>query len=361
MTGPERGLIIDAGAHLHETPADLIPYCDAPWRGRLEAGGPDFWPSGPDAGQSTSTPQAMRAELSGMNVDIGVLLPDRLTGLAMVPDGEHAAALARAYNAWLVDTWCLPGDGLLGCLVACPQDPHGTAAEIEEYAHHPGVVGVYLPGTAVDPLWGHRTYDPVFRAAEAADLPVLLHSVEVVHPVFPFNAHGYVSGFARHVTTETFSVMANIIDMMATGVPVRFPMLRIAVVGAGVAWVPFLGLRLDKVYLEKRREVPILAERPSHYMRNFFFGTQPVEEPQDLQDLVTLVGLFDGEDQSVFASGWPHRDFDHPNKILQSAFSDEAKRKILGGNALRLFHIDEHGSRSTAHDGEGSGSDALRR
>jgi predicted TIM-barrel fold metal-dependent hydrolase len=364
-------LIVDTDVHVHEMPADLIPYCDMPWRVSLEAiagnaqkyleigyldvpsfspgaSGSSFgpvWPSSHEANRTVLTPKAMREELSRISVDIGILFPDSMLKLPTITNDEYASALARAYNAWLVDTWCKPEQGMLGCLTACPQAPEDTAAEIEKYANHPGVVGVYLPSAAVDPLWGHKKYDPIFRAAEAADLPVMLHSVGIVHPVFPFNTHGFGTGFARHVTSHTFSMMANVIDMVTTGVPVRFPKLRIAVTEAGVSWVPFLMLRMDKVYLEKRREVPFLTERPSTYMKKFFYATQPIEEPERLKDLVTLIDLFEGENQVVFASDWPHHDFDHPNKIYQMPFSEEAKRKILGGNALRLFNIDEQGRR----------------
>jgi predicted TIM-barrel fold metal-dependent hydrolase len=57
------------------------------------------------------------------------------------------------------------------------------------------------------------------------------------------------------------------------------------------------------------------------------------------------VSLFDGEDQVVFASDWPHHDFDHPAKVNQVPFGEEAKRKIFGANALRLLGIDEKGRR----------------
>jgi hypothetical protein len=37
------------------------------------------------------------------------------------------------------------------------------------------------------------------------------------------------------------------------------------------------------------------SERPSHYMKRFYYATQPVEEPENLRDLVTLMELYDGE------------------------------------------------------------------
>jgi len=127
------------------------------------------------------------------------------------------------------------------------------------------------------------------------------------------------------------------VSMLETGVPTRFPELRIAFMEAGCGWIPFVLHRLDKEYVERRREVPFLQERPSHYITRFFYGTQPVEEPERLGDLVKLYELFDGENQAMFASDWPHHDFDHPQYFFGLPFSREARRKIMGENAVRFF------------------------
>jgi predicted TIM-barrel fold metal-dependent hydrolase len=139
--------------------------------------------------------------------------------------------------------------------------------------------------------------------------------------------------------------MANIVHMITTGVPVRYPDLRVAVTEAGISWVPFLMNRLDKEYLERRREVPFLEERPSHYLKKMYFATQPVEEPENLGDLVKFMELYDGEDNTIFASDWPHHDFDHPMKVHQVPFTNEVRRKVFGENAMRLFNIDVQGNR----------------
>ena len=99
-------------------------------------------------------------------------------------------------------------------------------------------------------------------------------------------------------------------------------------------------MRMDKEYAERRREVAILADRPSHYVRRMYFATQPIEEPEHLQDMATLLSLFAGEDSVMYASDWPHHDFDHPSKVLQIPLSDEARRKIMGENAMRLLRLE---------------------
>ena len=51
-------------------------------------------------------------------------------------------------------------------------------------------------------------------------------------------------------------MMANLSSLIHTGVPARFPKLKIAFTEAGVAWVPLTMWRMDRAYNETRKEVP---------------------------------------------------------------------------------------------------------
>jgi predicted TIM-barrel fold metal-dependent hydrolase len=212
--------------------------------------------------------------------------------------------------------------------------------EIRRYADHPRVGAVFLPSAAVDPLYGNRRYDPLYDAAQECGLPVVLHAVTAISPIYPFNLHGFETLFATHILSHGVAMFVNLVSMIETGVPVRFPKLKVAFTEGGIAWVPWIAMRLDKEYMERRRDVPFLSERPSHYVERMFFATQPVEEPERLRDMAQLMELFDGENCVVFASDWPHHDFDHPDKVLQIPLSDEAKRKVMGGNAARLLGLE---------------------
>ena len=350
-------LIVDADVHVHDTPAALAPYCDLPWRKSLEALAqaparyldiPGFAPSlkldppipGGHPTRAVRTAAEMREGLSALGIDIGVLFPDSFLLFAPIPNIEYATALSHAYNRWLVEEWLTREEGLYGALLACPQNPEDSAREIERYATDERVVAVFLPTAGVNPLWGHRKYDPILAAAEAADLPVVLHSVTLVSPAFPCQLDQFENHFARQVLSHSFAMMANLVSLMHTGVPARYPRLKVVFTEAGVAWVPYMMWRLDKYHQEYRRMVPILERRPSEYMKErMWFATQPVEEPDNPADLVTTIGLYGGEDRTLFASDWPHHDFDHPKAILKLPMSAEIKRKIMGENALALFKI----------------------
>jgi uncharacterized protein len=98
--------------------------------------------------------------------------------------------------------------------------------------------------------------------------------------------------------------------------------------------------RMDKYFNEYRRMVPFLEQRPSEYIRErMWFATQPIEEPDNPKDLVATIDLIGGPERIIFASDWPHHDFDHPRTIMKLPMSGEAKRKIMGENALQLFGI----------------------
>jgi len=334
-------LVVDADIHLNDTPAALAEtparYLDIPGFSPTLKLDPPI--PGGQANRSVHTAAEMRAELSAIGVDMGVLFPDNMLLFAPIPNIEYAVALSHAYNRWLAAEW-LGEEGLYGALLACPQDPIDSAAEIERYAGNPKVVAVYLPTAGVNPLWGHRKYDPIFAAAEAANLPVLLHSVTLISPAFPCQLDQFENHFGRQILSHSFAMMANLTSLIHTGVPARFPKLRVGFTEAGIAWVPYMMWRMDKYYNEYRRMIPFLEKRPSEYMKEMmWFATQPVEEPDDPKDLVAMIGLYDGADRTLFASDWPHHDFDHPRALLKLPLPIETKRKIMGENALELFGI----------------------
>lgn len=349
--------VVDCDVHVNDTPGALAPYCDMPWRMSLEDlhGAsypylqiPGYAPNlrldppihGSHAYRSMNTAAEMRRALSELEVDIGILFPDHLLLFATLPNIEYSVALARAYNRWLMAEWLQKERGLYGVVLAAPQDPEEAAREIERYAKEERIVGVYLPTAGVNPLWGHRKYDPILAAAEAAGLPVCLHSVTVITPAFPCQLDQFENHFARQVLSHSFAMMANLTSLIHSGVPARFPNLRVVFTEAGIAWVPYMMWRMDKYYNEYRRMVPFLEQRPSEYIRErMWFSTQPIEEPDNPRDLVATIDLIGGAERILYASDWPHHDFDHPRAIMKLPMAAEAKRRIMGENALELFRI----------------------
>ena len=350
--------VVDADVHVHEDPAELADYADSPWdvglreiatfeeryldlpgmSPRAEYRVP--FPGGSNRRQIVTSAREMREGLEELHVDRAVLFPDHLLALAMVRDPAFATTLARAYNRWLHERWLTEERSLKGALVVAPQNPEAGARDIAAYAGGSEFACVYLPASGLKTLYGDERYDPVYVAASEAGLPVVIHSVETVYPAFPFQLEQFRTSLAVHALAHPLSMVANLVSMIETGVPVRHPELKIGFMEAGTAWIPFIANRLDKEYIERRREVPLLQERPSRTMRRFYYGTQPIEEPERRADLVSLFELFDGEHRAMFASDWPHHDFDHPQHVFGLPFSAQARRRIMGLNAAEFFSLE---------------------
>jgi predicted TIM-barrel fold metal-dependent hydrolase len=351
--------VVDADVHAHETPTELAPFAEPAWRKAVENAAriprryldvPTYAPGGGGPLPGASLPNLrgareeivwnaaqMRRELDLFAIDAAVIFPDFFLKIAGLPNPDYAAALARAYHRWIAEKWVDQDNDLYGVIIAVHQDPAAAVKEIERWAGHPRFVAVFLPTCQVYPLWGHRRYNRVLAAAQAADLPVALHSVSGSSWGFPFNVEQFTTAPTGHTASHVFAMMSNLMSFIENGIPVRYPRLRILFTEAGLTWVPFLRMRLDKEFTEQRRVWPFYDDLPSRWIDQMYFATQPIEEPPRGQDLVDLIRIYNGENTTLFASDWPHHDFDHPRAAFNLPLSDEAKRKLMGLNAVQVF------------------------
>jgi predicted TIM-barrel fold metal-dependent hydrolase len=139
--------------------------------------------------------------------------------------------------------------------------------------------------------------------------------------------------------------MRQMTSIIFQGVPERFPELKILFQEAGIFWIPQMMFRLDSEYSMRRPEVPWLKKRPSDYMKNMYFGTQPLERVPHEQYMKYVFEMIEAERTLVFATDWPHTDFDAPTVIDRMSFlSDAAKGQILGGNACQVLRFNGKGA-----------------
>ena len=86
-------------------------------------------------------------------------------------------------------------------------------------------------------------------------------------------------------------------------------------------------------------EAPLLKRKPSEYITEMYYTTQPMER-DNLKLVEATFEAIKAETQLLYASDWPHWDFDTPSTIWDLPFlKEKAKRNILGGNAARLFGL----------------------
>ncbi len=290
----------------------------------------DSWP---ERGLPGSNLDLLRRQLlDEYSVDYGILNSLSMTGVHEVP--ELADELARALNDWMWE-WIAEEPRLLGAIVVPHEYPQLAVREIERCAADERWVQVLLPDTAEEPL-GSLKYRPIFEAAAAHGLPVGLHTAGFA----PHGGTGWPSYYLEEHVGNSFQMQAQLTNMVCEGLFEAIPDLKVVLTECGVAWSISLAWAVDSAWELLRDEVPALERRPSETIRDqVWFTTQPIEEPDDPADFARVLEHGDLLDRLLFASDYPHWDFDSPTQALPASLSREGKRKILGENAARLYRL----------------------
>ena len=100
-----------------------------------------------------ATKEDLLARMQKGIIDYSILFPSELLPIGYLPEPEWAAALATAYNQYMVDAY-RNLDGVKIAIVVAPQHPERAAQEIESHAAHPDVVSVCIPDVGVNPPIG---------------------------------------------------------------------------------------------------------------------------------------------------------------------------------------------------------------
>jgi predicted TIM-barrel fold metal-dependent hydrolase len=273
-----------------------------------------------------------------MAIDYSVLFPTPMLVLGTTPQSELEVALARGYNRWLVRNVLPSSDAIRTMLYLPLSDPDASVAFIEEFAEEPGVLGFLVTAVRYQPIHENR-FMKVFAALDERGLPLAFHSA----PNWGERSFEQLNKFIGvHALGFPFFAMLQLTNLVYNGIPERFPRVPIVFMEAGISWLAFMVGRLDAEYRLRSSEAPLLTKMPSDYIREFFYTSQPIDPLDDPEHNRMLFELFRGDTQLLYSSDYPHQDFDLPTVISDLGFlSHETRRKILGGNAARLFGLED--------------------
>lgn len=343
--------LIDCDVHNYpDSIQDLLPFLSERWLTYIEQTGfegpttglypkgfklaarRDAWP--PTGVVPGADPNFSRNQLlDTWQIDYAILNPLYYVNIIRNPD--FAIALARAVNEWTANVWLEHDSRWRGSIVVTPQHPTAAAEEIRRAGQDPRFVQVLLHARSELPF-GQRQLHPIFEAACDMGLRIGIHfSAPSLNPI---TAAGWPSYYIEDHTGMTQAFEAQVISLVAEGVFERFPTLRVAIVEGGFAWLPALMWRFDKNYKALRDEVPWLTKLPSDYIRTHFRATsQPMEEPSDPRHLLQIIEMIGSEDFLMFATDYPHWDFDSPDRALPSIVPNDLRQKIMATTANDFY------------------------
>lgn len=342
--------VVDADAHYLEEIGDISPYAEEPWKSRFESDR-NLLPS--STGDRTvygriqreltgyhdykGSPEEIPTIMQELGFDKINLLSQKMLNFARIRgDDERMTVLANAFVDYMLDKVVDPAEGIYTMIPAPYTSPEETVDLIDRVGNENGIIGVCMVTAGPEPPLGNRRYDIVYEAAVDYDLPVNFHTGGAGLNEF------YVRGYEKFLETHTlgflFSNMAQLTSLVVQGVPEKFPDLDVLFQESGLGWVPMMMHRLDTEYLKRPSEAPLLEKVPSEYMKEFYYGTQPIEYPSQkfLEDTIRSIGA----DQVMYTSDYPHWDYDDPSAISDLSFlTDAEKQRILATNAEEVFGI----------------------
>ncbi|HET6182486.1 MAG TPA: amidohydrolase family protein [Acetobacteraceae bacterium] len=302
-----------------------------PYLSRRDAFPPNGAPPGSDL-------DFMRAQLlDAYGVECGMMQ-------VLFPNGgdqrnlEYGAALCHAINEWQLAYFSDPEPRLKASCVVTQEDPTAAIKEIELRAGDRRFGQVFISPRTLEPL-GRRRYRPVLEAVTANGFAVGLHS-------FGYNGHatqpgGPPSYYVEEHHSNVQSAQALITSLVMEGAFEDIPNLRVVIIEAGFGWAPMLAWRLDKLWARMRSEVPHVKRRPSEYIReHVWFTTQPMEEPERAGDLRRIFEWI-GWERILFATDYPHWDFDDPRTAIPIRLSEQERRMVFRDNAVALYGLQE--------------------
>src|SRR6516164_7436896 len=221
--------------------------------------------------------------MDAMSVDYSCLFPTGMLSIGLHPQKEMEVQLCWAYNRWLTEK-VLPESG-------------GRFYSMLSLSFNSG------------PNWA----EPIFKTCNRF--------------------------LAVHALGFSWYNILHCTNWVINGMCERFPKLPVIWIESGLAWVPFLMQKLDHEYMLRPSEAPVLKKKPSEYMRDMYYSSQPIET-QDREAMECTFRMINAETQLLYSSDYPHWDFDLPSTIYDLPFlSEKAKHNILGGTAARLFKL----------------------
>ncbi|MEM7538702.1 MAG: amidohydrolase family protein [Chloroflexota bacterium] len=349
--------MIDCDVHNDWANANvLLPYIDDNFRDYLErgerVGGPDSFPHGhrpwlhpegyrradlaPQEGMAAGADYAMmkRELLDKFDIEFAILTGEELMDLSTLANPYYASALARAGNEYTIEHWLSLDARLKGSLTIAPQDPRGAAAEIRRRGDHPDIVQVIMTAGARRP-YGEPFYHPIWEAAAEVGIPVAMHlggnggvnaeTSFAMQPTFYYEHHALLCQGA----------MSHVASLIVNGVFEKWPSLQFIIIECGVAWLPSMLWRLDATYKSLRKETPWLKRLPSEYARDHIrMTTQPLEQPANKEHLWAALEAIDGKHTLLYASDYPHWDYDDPHEV---AIPKAWRENIFELNARQVY------------------------
>lgn len=286
-------------------------------------------------------PKARLEVMDSEGIDIGVCYPTRGLYSINVDDPDLAAAICRAYNNWLYETWMKADPNRLIGVAMVPfwQDVDEAIKEMERCKKEFGFYGTYIrPNPRRGLTFASPYFFPFYEAAQEFGMPIGLHEGT------GYSAAAGTERFDRfiinHAISHPFEQMLAMIAFILGGVLEKFPRLRVLFLESGASWAAYWLWRMDE-HIEKRPdECPDLRMSATDYFRRQCVITTETDEHP-----VAGAAEYIGEDNIAWSTDFFHWDAKFPSSVEyvvnRKDLTDTFREKLLGANAIRIMGLEK--------------------
>jgi predicted TIM-barrel fold metal-dependent hydrolase len=253
-------------------------------------------------------------------------------------------ACFRAYNDWLAEYCAYDPQRLAGLALISLYDVDDGVRELARCQAR-GLKGAMIwASPPEDRPYSDPRYDPFWAAAQAAGIPLSLHSITGMGPESQaLRAMGRevkpLDRYLRSVTLQD-EVKRSLTVFIFSGVLERFPRLKLVSAENEASWLPFVLQRWDQSFDEYRHMYPTpLTLRPSEYFRRQICATF-IDDPLGVRYRHQV-----GVDNIMWSSDYPHlvSTWPHSQEVIARDFKDvpeDETRRITRANVIELYHLD---------------------
>ncbi len=275
-------------------------------------------------------------------VDVHLIFPATFSTASCVFDVELQTELYAAYHRYLQD-YCGPAsDRLKATILVSGADPEWSAREITALAPAPWVSAVTVvlaEGMPVD----DPALEPIWRAMDDANLPLVHHSFFYEPPYFPGYRDIWGNLAIARMAAHPWGAQRLLAYFLLSGLFDRYPNLRIGFSECSGGWVGGWLNRMEYQadYLAAR--LPIVKRRPIEYAQEgrVYCGIELDEGPAAVLGVAQVVG----EGVLMYSSDYPHGGCRFPTSVdivlgWREALGDDHFRKVCSENAERFLRLD---------------------
>ncbi|MEX5712727.1 amidohydrolase family protein [Parafrankia sp. FMc6] len=253
------------------------------------------------------------------------------------------------YNDAMAEVQAESGNRLLPMPIMPAWDIQACVQEAERCAAlgYRGVNMTADPQDSGSPDLGDPAWDPFWEVCAGNQLPVHFH-IGASQTALSYFGTTYWPSQDDYVKPAIggASLFQNnsrvLLNSAYSGMFDRHPDLKMVSVESGIGWVPFMLEAMDYELEENAPEhFHKLRKRPSEYFASNWYATFWFEKGRgDLQHLIDTVG----EDNIMFETDFPHPTCLHPDPLGMvgetiASLRPETQRKVMGGNAVKLYRV----------------------